>query len=96
MGKDTRISNNLVDGQIALTESRLLTANEAAAYLNISTATLRLWHEKGLIQGPFAGTRRWDKRALDAALDKDSGLAAQSPPTSEFDNWKAMKLARSS
>jgi hypothetical protein len=28
------------------------------------------WVRRGIVPGPIAGTRRWDRKAIDAALDK--------------------------
>ena len=36
------------------------------------------------------GTRRWDRRAIDAVLDKQSGIASPSivPDDDPFETWK--------
>jgi hypothetical protein len=41
---------------------------------------------KGIMPGPIPGTRLWDRKALDAAMDRLSGLTQR---TSEADAWFA-------
>jgi hypothetical protein len=61
-----------------MTEPRLLTEDQAAAYLGLPAATVR--------KLPFGhvrlGTRhRYDRKALDAALDRMAGLDSSAEPT---------------
>ena len=52
---------------------RLLTETEAAAYLSLPLAAMkRIMAGRVLIDGRV----RWDRRALDAWLDRESGLSA--------------------
>lgn len=79
-----------------MTPPRLLSGAEAAAYLGISRATFAKWVAAGLAPKPLTGTRRWDRKALDLALDKASGIVT---PTSiseddEYANWKQAYDAR--
>lgn len=60
-----------------MTDQRLLTEQEAAAYLSLPAATVR--------KLPFGhvrlGTRhRYDRKALDAALDRMAGLDSSAEP----------------
>jgi len=60
-----------------VTDQRLLTEQEAAAYLSLPAATVR--------KLPFGhvrlGTRhRYDRKALDAALDRMAGLDSSAEP----------------
>lgn len=64
---------------------RLLTIAEAAEYCRLTTEGFRAWQEKGLVPGPIPGTRRWDRKALDLALDRLSGLDTAS---SAFKRWR--------
>lgn len=61
----------------AALQPRLLTADEAAAYLGVPKATLvrQAW---GVVK--FGVFTRYDRYALDARLDGIAGLAAKSPP----------------
>lgn len=69
-------------------EARLLTKPEAAAYCKLTTAAFDNWRTRNLLPGPIPGTRRWDRVALDKALDKASGIKSESAP-SAYDQWKA-------
>lgn len=68
-------------------DARLLSASDAAAYLGLSAAGLREWVEAGRVPGPIPGTRRYDRAALDRALDRLSGLESHQP--SALEQWKA-------
>ena len=53
---------------------RGLTRDAAATYCGLSPAGFDDWQQRGLVPGPMPGTKRWDIKAIDAALDKLSGL----------------------
>jgi predicted DNA-binding transcriptional regulator AlpA len=55
---------------------RLLGRREAAAYLGIAESTFSMWVATHKMPQAIFGTRKWDKRAIDAKLDEISGLAA--------------------
>jgi hypothetical protein len=78
-----------------LTQARGMTREEAATYCGCENlATFSHWVRRGIIPGPIRGTRRWDRKAIDAALDQASGLSiatAQSP----LDTWRMQRRARS-
>jgi predicted DNA-binding transcriptional regulator AlpA len=76
-----------------MTEPRLLSGADAAAYLGITPATFSKWVSDGTIPKPLSGTRRWDRKALDLALDKLSGIEApaavdEDDEDAEFARWK--------
>lgn len=75
-------------------EARNLTRNEAAAYCRLKPSAFSDWVAKKIVPGPIKGTRRWDKRALDAALDRISGLSQQSDDKSALAQWKDKRDAR--
>jgi len=56
------------------TQPRGITREEAAIYCGCSTATFSNWVRRGIVPGPLPGTNRWDRKAIDAALDRASGL----------------------
>ena len=58
--------------------SRLLTLDEAAAYLAIPKAAVKRVPVAPVNVG---GRMRWDRIALDAWLDREAGLAAPLPPS---------------
>lgn len=53
---------------------RLIGRKEAAAYCGITPTCFSMWVSALKMPKPVAGTRRWDKRAIDARLDELSGL----------------------
>lgn len=58
-------------------EPRLLSREDAASYCGLSPDGFDDWRRRGLIPGPINGTRRWDRKALDLAIDKASGIKAE-------------------
>lgn len=54
---------------------RLLSRQEAAAYCGVSVATFSGWVTAGHMPKPLFGSRRWDRRAIDARIDEASGLS---------------------
>ena len=67
--------------------SRCLTRAAAADYIGISVETFDGWRRKGILPGPIPNTHRWDRKALDAALDQAGGLQPHERG-STFDEWK--------
>jgi hypothetical protein len=80
----------LVDDGIKMTR-RGFTKQEAADYCGCeSMAAFDSWRRKRIIPDAIPGTNRWDRKAIDAALDRASGLVAQSAAElSPFQRWKA-------
>lgn len=69
---------------------RLMNRHEAAAYCGVGVSTFYSWVKAGHIPQPLFGSKRWDKAAIDAALDKASGLnhTASSAPTEDpLEKW---------
>jgi transcriptional regulator with XRE-family HTH domain len=84
-------------------EPRLMTGAEAAAYLGLTPASFSKWVANGRAPKPLPGTRRWDRKAIDLALDKISGLPPAPVPKEDqgqdaLEQWrredKARKAAR--
>ncbi|WP_376742150.1 helix-turn-helix transcriptional regulator [Ensifer canadensis] len=80
---------------------RLIGRQEAAAYCGISPTCFSMWVASHKMPPPIPGTRKWDKRAIDAKLDEISGL--ESPHTrvtataherNTFAWWKAREAER--
>jgi|SRR5665213_1892769 len=69
-------------GVTRVTEPRLMTGAEAAAYLGLTPTSFAKWVADGRAPKPLPGTRRWDCKAIDLALDKVSGIPP-SPPSKE-------------
>jgi hypothetical protein len=72
-----------------VSDRRGLRREEAADYLSLSLAGFDAWVAQGLIPGPIPGTKRWDRKAIDLALDRASGLESPSP----FEEWKRGRRA---
>jgi hypothetical protein len=54
---------------------RGLSRKDAAAYAGCDTlSAFNNWIRRGILPGPIPGTHRWDRKAIDWALDKASGL----------------------
>lgn len=60
---------------------RGLTREDAAAYCGVTPWTFDEWRRNELVPGPMPGTKRWDRKALDLALDRLSNIAAPSEET---------------
>ena len=65
---------------------RGLTPSQAAEYCGCETIeAFNTWVRRGIVPGPIPGTHRWDKKAIDAALDRASGLTSEQD--SSFEAW---------
>jgi hypothetical protein len=74
-------------------ERRGMTKAEAAAYAGCRTlSAFSDQVRRGVLPGPIPGTHTWDRRAIDAALDRASGLhPTVSTPLAA---WRAQRDAR--
>lgn len=79
-------------------EPRGLSKEDAAAYAGCeSMSSFNDWIRRGIMPGPIPGTHKWDRKAIDAALDRLSGLEVKiAQEMSPFDKWEAEQNARSS
>lgn len=66
---------------------RLIGRKDAAAYCGIAESTFSMWVASGKMPATIPGTRKWDKRAIDAKLDEISGLAGDETEDA-FDKWE--------
>jgi hypothetical protein len=68
---------------------RGLSVEEAATYAGCKTVSaFRDWVRKGIMPSPLPGTHRYDRKAIDAALDRLSGLSTTMTEVSEYEAWK--------
>ena len=76
-------------------EPRGMSKEQAAAYAGCETlSAFNDWIRRGLMPGPIRGTHTWDRKAIDAALDRLSGLQPTiAPQLSPYDKWKASQHA---
>jgi hypothetical protein len=76
-----------------MTAPRGMAKRKAAAYAGArSLSTFADWIRRGIMPGPIPGTHTWDRKAIDAALDRLSRLQ----PTIElsaYDEWQATQNA---
>jgi hypothetical protein len=71
-------------------EPRGLSKDDAAVYCGCETVSaFNDWVRRGIVPGPIRGTHRWDRKAIDAALDRASGLAPTMTEQSDYAKWKA-------
>jgi len=74
-----------------VTEPRLMTGAEAAAYLGLTPASFSKWVADSRAPKPLPGTRRWDRKAIDLALDEISGIppapVSRENQEDEGDKW---------
>lgn len=67
---------------------RGLTREQAAEYCGCeSTSAFDDWVRKGIVPRAMVGTTRWDRKAIDRALDRRSGLLSDGGPS--IDEWLA-------
>lgn len=75
-------------GKSTLPEPRLLTKAQAAHYCALSCRGFTAWVKLGRLPCPIAGTTRWDRRAIDVALDE--AMTRTSDENYEpYETWKA-------
>jgi hypothetical protein len=74
---------------------RGMSKQEAAAYAGCETlSAFNSWIRRGIVPGPIPGTHRWDRKAIDAALDRLAGLEPTiAPQLSPYDEWKVSQYA---
>lgn len=68
-------------------QPRLLSRAEAAAYCGFKPSAFSAHVSAGRLPGPLAGLKKWDRAAIDAYLDKISGINTPMPAVEEDDPW---------
>ncbi len=56
-------------------ERRCFTREQAADYCGLSPEGFAAWQRQGIVPGPIPGTKRWDRKALDAASTRRAACA---------------------
>jgi hypothetical protein len=72
---------------------RLLSEQAAAQDIGLDVATFREWVACGRLPKPLPDCNKFDLKAIDAALDRISGLGG---PANALDAWRAKGHARTS
>ena len=67
-------------------EARLMSREAAAAYCDLSVKAFDLWVKDGRLPCAIVGTRKWDRKAIDLALDKMSGIGSDEAKSS-WSEW---------
>jgi hypothetical protein len=75
---------------------RLVSKAEASRYCGVTPATYTKWVLAGTLPPPLSVTGKYDMRALDAALDRLSGIKSVGQPEDSFDIWKRGRDAKTS
>ena len=74
-------------------QPRGLSREQAATYCGCeSLAAFDDWVRRGIIPKAMDGTTRWDRKAIDRALDRRSGLVERAGGSSvdpDFEEWLA-------
>ncbi len=81
---------------VASVTPRLMTRRQAAEYLGLSPEGFSQWVGSGRVPHALPGTKRWDRVAIDRAIDRASGIlpahgVAEASVVSALDEWKARK-----
>lgn len=66
---------------------RGLSIEDAARYCGITPDTYKEWEREGWVPGPWPGTRRYDRKAIDRALDARSGIFDE-PALDPLEEWR--------
>lgn len=69
----------------------ILTRQEAADLLGISTSTFDKWVRKGVAPAALSGTRRWSRAALERAMGGDTSAPKainMNDPEAVYEAWK--------
>jgi len=69
-------------------QPRLMTKQEAAAYCAVTPSRFYQLVKAGTLPGPVPGTTRYDRVAIDRALDKHAGLQSDAE-LSPLQKWLA-------
>ncbi len=72
---------------------RLIGRREAAAYCGVTPTCFSMWVASHKMPPAIPGTRKWDKRAIDARLDEISGLAVNDNEDA-FDRWERLNAGK--
>lgn len=86
----------MIENCIDTETPRLLTKKAAAAYVGVSAPTFAKWIVAGLLPTSVSITKMWDRRAIDAHLDKLSGLESVVPEANAYEQRRLKREAKKS
>jgi excisionase family DNA binding protein len=70
---------------------RCLTKDQAAKYCGLKVSGFDEWVKSGRVPGPMPGTQRYDRHAIDKALDRASGFKVDTGDP--YEDWKNSRKA---
>jgi predicted site-specific integrase-resolvase len=70
--------------------ARLASEHEAAESVGIDVATFRAWVDCGRLPKPLPDCNKFDLKAIDAALDRVSGIGT---PANALETWRQKRRA---
>lgn len=74
---------------------RLIGRKKAAEYCGITPTCFSMWVASHIMPPAVPGTRKWDRRAIDAKLDEISGLVApEAKASGGLSDWRRRRDAR--
>jgi hypothetical protein len=68
--------------------ARLVSEKEAAEYIGVDLSLVRAWVASGRLPKPLPECNKFDLKAIDAYLDRVSGLSAAESRTNPLDAWR--------
>jgi hypothetical protein len=77
-------------GVLVAIMARLEPEKIAAEFFGLELATFRDWVASGKLPGPIPECGKFDLKAIDAAIDRMSGLGG---PVNALDAWRAKGMA---
>lgn len=88
-------NDNNVDSGFLRVAPRGMSKSEAARYCGCATmSAFDAWVQRGIVPGPIPGTSKWDRKAIDVALDRASGIETLTNSSNLLADWKSKKAAR--
>jgi hypothetical protein len=74
--------------------TRLYSRAQAACYCGLSKQAFSAWVKAGRLPAPLKGTARWDRKAIDTALDSFNTNTTNMELTA-LDQWRANRARHS-
>jgi len=75
-------------------QPRMISKVEAAQYCGLTPSGFSSWVKRGVLPNSVPGTNRWDRKAIDARIDRLSGLQEQNNDDTNFEEMEAAIDAR--
>lgn len=79
------------NSRLPLDKRLCLTRAEVGELCGLTPAAVSAWVRKGILPPPIAGTQRFDRRAVEKALDNAAGRVSHDDSGDVYDSWKATR-----